>query len=186
MNISNQKKSRRSMLLLLAAFIAPIILAKLALMQNWFDYGVTNQGTLVDNELTLTQLGLGDIDFNHQWVMLYALPKVCDQHCERTLYSVHNTYKALGRETPRVTPLALTYQALSPVQQQMIQDKQWQVMSIPNQAKSIIPDSQVLIVDPLGNVVLSHLPPQQQEGLAAFGKAILADFKKLLKYSRVG
>ena len=52
--------------------------------------------------------------------------------------------------------------------------------------KSTITQSQVLIVDPLGNVILSHLPPKNVEQLPQFGKAILADFKKLLKYSRIG
>jgi hypothetical protein len=58
MSSSKLNKSRRSMLILLAVFIIPIALAKLALNQQWFNYGVTNQGQLIKNELTLAQLGL--------------------------------------------------------------------------------------------------------------------------------
>lgn len=186
MSASKQRKSRQYMLLVAAAFIAPVILAKLALTQHWFDYGVTNKGRLIENELTLTQLGLGDVDFDHQWLLVYALPKTCDLYCEKTLSSVHNTYKALGREMPRVSPVALTHQDLSDAQRNIIQDKKWQVQAMPSLAKNILSQSQVLIVDPLGNVILSHLPPSEEAALPAFGKAIVADFKKLLKYSRVG
>ena len=67
-----------------------------------------------------------------------------------------------------------------------IQLKKWHIQAMPALAKATIAQSQVLIVDPLGNVILSHMPPANAEQLPAFGKAILADFKKLLKYSRIG
>ena len=186
MSSSELKKSRRSMLILLAVFIIPVVLAKLALNQQWFNYGVTNQGQLIDNELTLAKLGLNVDDFDHQWLMLYTLPAVCEQACEKVLVSVNNTYIALGKEMPRVKPVALTQQALSTEQTDKIQLKKWHIQAMPALAKATIAQSQVLIVDPLGNVILSHMPPANAEQLPAFGKAILADFKKLLKYSRIG
>ena len=186
MSSSELKKSRRSMLILLAVFIIPIVLAKLALNQQWFNYGVTNQGQLIENELTLAKLGLNVDDFEHQWLMLYILPERCDEQCEKTLISVHHTYIALGKEMPRVKPVALTQQTLSSEQANKIQIKKWHIQTMPALAKAAITQSQVLIVDPLGNVILSHLPPENAEQLPAFGKAILADFKKLLKYSRIG
>ena len=87
---------------------------------------------------------------------------------------------------PRVMPVALTQQNLTDEQASKIQLKKWHVQAMPALAKSTITQSQVLIVDPLGNVILSHLPPKNVEQLPQFGKAILADFKKLLKYSRIG
>lgn len=186
MSSSELRKSRRSMLILLAVFIIPVVLAKLALNQQWFNYGVTNQGELIENELTLAKLGLNVDDFDHQWLMLYSLPTHCDDQCEKTLVSVNNTYIALGKEMPRVKPVALTQQALSDAQVEKIHINKWHVQAMPELAKSAIVQSQVFIVDPLGNVILSHLPPKDAEHLPAFGKAILADFKKLLKYSRIG
>jgi len=186
MSSSQLNKSRRSMLILLAVFIIPIVLAKLALSQQWFNYGVTNQGQLIENELTLAKLGLDVGDFDHQWLMLYTLPENCDQQCEKTLVSVNNTYIALGKEMPRVKPVALTQQALSVKQTDKIQLKKWHIQTMPALAKAAITQSQVFIVDPLGNVILSHVPPSSAEQLPQFGKAILADFKKLLKYSRIG
>ncbi|MBA6391598.1 hypothetical protein H4J38_12555 [Colwellia sp. BRX10-3] len=186
MSSSELNKSRRSMLILLAVFIVPIVLAKLALNQQWFNYGVTNQGQLIENELTLAQLGLSVDDFDHQWLMLYTLPESCDLQCEKTLISVNNTYIALGKEMPRVKLVALTQQDLRAEQAEKIQIKKWHIQTMPALAKAAITQSQVLIVDPLGNVILSHVPPKDEAKLSQFGKSILADFKKLLKYSRIG
>ena len=186
MSASEQKKSRRSMLYVCAAFIIPIVLAKLALELQWFDYGVTNQGQLLETPLTLEQLGLVTEDFDHHWLILYSLPQDCGFECQQTLSSVHNTFIALGKEMPRVTPVALVHQPLTTEQLSNIQPERWLIQPIPSLAKNIIEHSQALIVDPLGNLVLSHRPPQDINTLPAFGKAILADLKKLLKYSRIG
>lgn len=186
MSSSELKKSRRSMLLLIAVFAVPVILAKLALEQQWFNYGVTNQGQLVENELTLAELGLNVEDFDRQWLMLYSLPEQCDLQCEKTLISVNNTYVALGKDMKRVKPVALTQVPLTDEQSKTIQVKKWHIQTMPLQAENTLTQSQVLIVDPLGNIILSHVPPLETEQLAGFGKAILADFKKLLKYSRIG
>jgi len=180
-------KNRRSLILVLIAFALPVILAKLALEQKWLDMGVTNQGTLLKNELTLTQLGLTNSDYSKQWLILYMLPKQCLATCLKTLETVHNTYVVLGKDMPRVTPVALTYNPFTAEQKQQLAKSQWHIVPMPDQSKNIIEQSKIFIVDPLGNVILSHLPPaidpQQQ---ATFGKAIVADMKKLLKYSKVG
>lgn len=186
MNSSQQKKSRRSLLMVLAAFALPVILAKLALELNWLDYGVTNQGTLVENELTLTQLGLGEANFEKHWLILYILPKSCTLECEKTLETVHNTYTALGREVPRVIPVALYQSEFSPKQQERISDSKWRTEVMPSLTKNMMTEPQILIVDPLGNVVLKHLIPKDSNELPSFGKMIVADMKKLLKYSRIG
>jgi len=185
-NNNNPKKSRRSLLLVLAAFALPIILAKLALEQQWLDMGVTNKGTLLTNELTLEQLGLNTADFEQHWLILYGLPEFCALKCQKTLEVVHNTYVALGKEMPRVFPVALYQDELSSEQRQNIAKSKWQLLAMPEQAKQHIAKPQVFIVDPLGNVFLSHQLPENTEQLAQFGKQILADMKKLLKYSKVG
>ena len=186
MSEGSQKKSRRSMLMVLGAFILPIVLAKLALNQNWLDYGVTNKGTLVENELTLQKLGLEQTSLQETWLVIYSLPAHCDTHCEKTLLSVNNSYIALGRERPRVKRVALSPNPLSEQQTQRLTENSWTIISTPNLVKNILPEPQVLVVDPLGNVILSHKPPANDEDQAMFGKEILADMKKLLKYSRIG
>lgn len=185
-NLTQQHKSRRTLILVLVVFALPIILAKLALMENWLDYGVTNKGHLITNELSLSQLGLDTNSFDHKWLLLYTLPNECSLHCEKTLETVHNAYIALGREMPRVAPVALVRTDLSSQQQQQISLSKWAILPMPDLAKNLLNHPQVFIVDPLGNIVLSHEIPNNNEELSQFGKQILADFKKLLKYSRVG
>jgi hypothetical protein len=185
-NKSNPKKSRRSLFLVLAAFALPIILAKFALEQQWLDMGVTNNGTLLTNELTLEQLGLKTTDFNQHWLIMYSLPEHCASNCQKTFETVHNTYVALGKEMPRVFPVALYQNELSTEQRQKISESKWQLLAMPEQAKQQIAKSQIFIVDPLGNVFLSHQLPKNIEQLPQLGKKILADMKKLLKYSKVG
>lgn len=181
-----QKKNRRSLLLVLAAFVLPIILAKFALNGQWLATGVTNQGALLDNEITLTQLGIDKPAFKKQWLMLYKLPETCDQHCEKTMEVVHNTYVALGKEMPRITPVAFYQNPFSAKQSQQLAKSQWQLTTTAMPSEVIIPDAKVYIVDPLGNVFLSHPVPEDSSQLALFGKQIMTDMKKLLKYSKVG
>ena len=186
MSSSQLKKSRRSMLLLIAVFALPVILAKFALEQQWFNYGVTNKGELLEQNLTLNALGLEQSSFSKHWLMLYTLPAQCDEQCEKVLISLNNTFVALGKDMPRVTPVALTQAELSEQQIAKIRSAKWRIESMPSQTKSLVNDTQVLIVDPLGNVILSHKTPVDAQELPQFGKNILADMKKLLKYSRIG
>lgn len=185
-NNSNPNKSRRSLFLVLAAFALPIILAKFALEQQWLDMGVTNKGTLLTNELTLEQLGLKTTDFEQHWLIMYSLPEQCAISCQKTLEAVHNTYVALGKEMPRVFPVALYQNELSSEQRQKISKSKWQLVAMPEQAKQKIVKPQIFIVDPLGNIFLSHQLPENTDHLPQLGKQILADMKKLLKYSKVG
>jgi hypothetical protein len=179
-------KSRRTLLITLGVFILPVVLAKLALEQQWFNYGVTNFGQLSEHEFALTDLGIEQESFNEQWLLLYRLPKTCDKLCQNTLLSVNNTYTLLGKELPRVTPVALLEHSLSNIQESNFRHHKWQQLELPKQAAKHISANQLLIVDPLGNVVMSYQAPLEEQGLVQFGKAILSDMKKLLKYSRIG
>jgi len=181
-----QQKSRRSLLLVVAAFVLPIILAKFALEGQWLATGVTNEGKLLTNELTLAQLGINKAEFNQQWLILYSLPAACNYDCEKTMEVVHNTYVALGKEMPRITPVAMYQSQFSAEQSQQLVKSQWQLVAMPASAQQLIKQSQVFIVDPLGNVFLSHQLPKNNSQLPQFGKQILSDMKKLLKYSKVG
>ena len=181
-----QQKNRRSFLLMLAVFALPVILAKFALEGNWLATGVTNNGALLKQELTLKQLGLDKDAFNKQWLIIYSMPNRCDVGCQKTLTAVHNTYVALGKEMPRVTPLALYQGELSAIQLEHLAQSQWQLSTMPSQAKQFLEPSKILISDPLGNVFMSHQIPNDGDQLPQFGKQILADMKKLLKYSKVG
>lgn len=181
------KKNRRSFLLLLVAFILPVVLAKLALEQQWFNYGVTNQGELVAGELTLENTGITLPEGQgKQWLMLFVMPQNCHSNCDELLSGVNNTYIALGKEMPRVTPVGLFQQAIAPKSLELVRQQDWQFTKLKERTKQQLEQNRIYIVDPLGNIVVSHVIPEKTEAIPAFGKAVVADFKKLLKYSRIG
>jgi hypothetical protein len=180
------KKSRRSFLMVVAAFLLPVIIAKLALQQHWFNEGVTNQGELIEQQITLKELGIDIETSDKQWLMVYLLPENCEQVCQGALNGINNTYIALGKEMPRVTPVGLYQQALTNDQKSSLRIHDWhfsQMNKITLQQAQI---TKLYIVDPLGNVMLKYTIPNSKETIPSFGKAILADMKKLLKYSRIG
>jgi len=178
-------KSRRNLLMVVAVFVLPIVLAKLALTQNWLDYGVTNKGNLVESGLTLQDLGIDNAELDDMWLILYALPEACNNNCEETLSSVNNTLVALGRDKPKVRNVALYKDSLSNSQLNELDQSIWSVIPAPSHQHQLIQQPNVLLVDPLGNIILEHTPPQLLEEQAMFGKGILADMKKLLKYTKI-
>lgn len=185
-NQASKHRNRRSLLLLLLVFILPILVAKLALENQWLDLGVTNQGKLLDQPLTLNQLGIDQAEFAKQWLIIYRLPNICPEICLHSIEAVHNSYVALGKDMPRVSPVLLNKNIFSAQQSKQLAKSQWQILTLTSQMNNLLLEPQVLIADPLGNIILRHQLPEKIEQQAAFGKAIIADMKKLLKYSKVG
>lgn len=184
---ANTKSGRKSFLLVCAAFIIPIALAKLALNNQWLNYGVTNQGQLLEQPVSLEELSLAHIQPEQNWLIAYNLPAQCSTECVQVFNVLSNTYLALGKEMPRVQSVALTpTTALQNTSAAKLDTTRWQLHSQSEKTHKALSPGKVFIVDPHGNVVLIHQPPNNAEQLPAFGKAILADMKKLLKYSRIG
>jgi hypothetical protein len=189
-------RNKQSLLLLVVVFALPIILAKCALEQNWLDSGVTNQGMLLEEPLTLSDLKIDQTQFSKQWLIIYRLPENCLKNCQQTLETVHNSYVALGKHMPRITPLLLKQKELLPEENKRLLTSQWEINLISEQAKAKLSSAKILISDPLGNIILSYdsitvdkqfdqdNPKLTQQVLLS--RAIIADLKKLLKYSKVG
>jgi hypothetical protein len=185
-NHASQKRSRRSLLLLITVFILPILLAKLALDNQWLNLGVTNQGKLLAQPLTLKELGIDESELAKQWLIIYRLPNTCPEMCLHSIETVHNSYVALGKDMPRVSAVLLKGNIFSAQQSKQLAKSQWKILALTPQMNNLLHGPQVLIADPLGNVILRHQLPEQEQLQPAFGKAIVADMKKLLKYSKVG
>jgi len=182
----SKHKNRRSLLLLLTVFILPILLAKLALDNQWLSLGVTNQGKLITQPLTLNDLGIDNQAFDKKWLIIYRLPHTCPDLCLHSIETVHNSYVALGKDMPRVSAVLLKEDLFSALQNQRLAKSQWEILALTPQMNNLLQEPQVLIADPLGNVILTHQLPEKEQLQAAFGKAIITDMKKLLKYSKVG
>ncbi|REL25237.1 hypothetical protein DXX93_00795 [Thalassotalea euphylliae] len=193
---SQNGNGRKHFVMVCIAFLLPVILAKMALEQQWFNYGVTNQGQLLATPVSLSQLSLTDIQTDKHWLMVFNVPTPCEKACQKSVNALSNTYLALGKEMPRVQAVLLNYStahastnlatASGKNNELEIHISRWQQFTVPALTHPELQHGKVFIVDPLGNVVMTHQPPQAADALPAFGKAILADMKKLLKYSRIG
>lgn len=179
-------KSRKNLLLLFSIFIIPIVLAKLALDNDWFNKASTNSGQLLKEELSLTQLNINDEVLQKKWLILYRLPRSCDENCKQTIYGINQTFISLGREMDRVIPVGLFAAEFNPDDLGVLKEKFWKFSSLSEASKDKLESNWVYVSDALGNVILKYAAPTTDEEVLALGKSMLSDLRKLLKYSRIG
>lgn len=182
-----EKTTRKpyTMLALLAVFIVPVVLAKLALDNNWFNRAVTNKGELIQPVMDLSAL----LDKQPpKWRLVYQVPAHCDAGCENALYSIQQVWLALGRDTDRAQPTVLfnTYsdpQAVTRLQQ----DTQINVVAVnhPQPTAALSADA-VYLVDTLNNAMLRYSVSEDRQSAIMNSRDMLADVRKLLKLSRIG
>lgn len=175
------QKKNQTLIWLLIAFIAPVLLAKLVLSFNLYHSGSTNQGELLPPNLSYSSLKLENPQ-PKVWQLLYLLPAHCDEACLERLYILRQSHTALGPYQTRVIPLILTntnsdISALNPFQ-----------FSKAISSSALNPwldQQQIIVVDPLGNFVMRYGQVEGIDAHIAQGKALIADLRKLLKLSRV-
>jgi cytochrome oxidase Cu insertion factor (SCO1/SenC/PrrC family) len=186
MSILKLNKSRRGLLWILAAFAVPVVLAKLALDYNWLNKAATNKGELLPSPLALEQVGISDRKLNHKWLIIYRMPARCEARCALTLYGMNQTYIALGKEIDRVLPVG--YYAKQPDSKILsrLRTSAWYFRPATLKTTEALKSDKVYLVDPLGNIIMSYPTPQNDKEVITFGKAILSDLLKLLKYSKLG
>lgn len=185
---TNNTSSKRSLLIMVAVFVLPVILAYTALKFDWFNKAATNRGELIQPVIEASML-LEDSGAN--WHLLYIIPKVCDTACENALYSVQQIYVATGKESDRVQALFLFTEnsAIDAVNKAkeipgalVLQKEQ---IKLNNVFKNVGVDS-IFISDTLHNVVLKYPVTADKQQTIMDSRDILADLKKLLKLSRIG
>ncbi len=181
-------KTKGSVILLFAAFVVPVLLAKVALDNDWFNRGSTNKGELLYPVKDVNALLAAQ---PKRWRLLYALPSDCDDACQNALYSMHQVWLALGKESDRAEVAVLvTEQSDKKTTTQIATDKNIRTISTTaEKIESTDLDSQggeILLVDTLNNAMLRYeVYPDKQTAVMA-SRDMLADLKKLLKLSRIG
>lgn len=182
------KKRSKTPLLLIIVFVLPVILAKFALDNDWFNRGATNKGQLLDPALDLTLIGE---DLQPKWRIIYKLPNNCDVKCDNALYSLNQIWIALGRESDRVESLVIADQQSDQGKFSELEEHPTLVLLKSNQQnvnkvfKDVSADG-IFLVDTLGNVILRYPTYLEEEQAVLQSRDILADLRKLLKLSRIG
>ncbi|MGF1724473.1 cytochrome oxidase [Photobacterium nomapromontoriensis] len=181
-------KKHGTLLLLLAAFSLPVILAKLILDLNWYQGGVTNRGELLESPMTAQWLG-----GSQQWQLIYLLPNDCDDKCRGALFNLRQIPQAVGADQLRVSSVLLISNEEQFSDPKAIRAKEGAVelRQIPShvvtQLKTLEYGAKAIyIADPLGNVMLAYPLVKGMPAVLAQGKDVLRDLKRLLKISKIG
>lgn len=189
--MSTTKKNNKSMMLLFCAvFLLPVILAKLALDNDWFNQAATNKGQLLSPSVDMSVLQTTE-QLEPRWKLLYVLPEVCAVECENALYSISQVRSALGKESDRAEVVVITHEKSNPTQLALLKQKQ-NIRFLNTRLKSlqqVFKDNStdgIFIADTLDNVILRYPLHVDKEQAVLHSRDILSDMRKVLKLSRIG
>jgi hypothetical protein len=188
--VNTPKKNNKALILLfVAAFVLPVILAKLALDNGWFNQAATNKGELITPPLDMRLLNQTDAE--PKWKLLYVLPQVCAAECENALYSIAQVHSALGKHADRAEALVIANPMSDPSQvTKLTQQKQIRLVTVEakvlQQVFNQTSTDGIFIADTLDNVILRYPLQNNKEQAVQHSRDILADMRKVLKLSRIG
>lgn len=188
-------KNRFTVFALVTVFVLPVVLAKLALENDWFNKSATNRGQLLAEPIDASNL-LRQIDKHSQgekntWKLMMTIPKVCDQACENAVLTISQVRQAVGRQMERVDAVYLVTEASDQAALANIQENSLGIVlkqddeNVNKVFKSAGIDA-IFITDTLHNVVLKYPNTADTEQAIMDGRDVLADLRKLLKLSRIG
>lgn len=192
-----KRKSQIQLLLIIAAFVAPLAIAWL-LVGNWRPTGSVEHGELlnpVQPVMPFTAQALnGDVlessYLQRFWTLAAIAPDAdCDETCRNGLYRIRQIRLTLGKESIRVRMLLLL------PEKPTIELTEW-LYQEHSELKPAIADSATIrfirdafnkeavgpfiyLIDPLGNLVMRY-------DAEVDPKSIQTDLKRLLKYSKIG
>lgn len=197
-------KGQRSLLIMAAIFIGPMLLAYILVNNMHFfgDFNTRNHGELIDPAKHLQDVTLSRTDgeefklseLRNKWVMVYIGTASCDSKCSENLYKMRQSRLAQGGELKRITRLYISVDGKpSSTLQNVLAEHQGlevvyggasqiqQVLEQFNLTRQAVVDEEVgmFIVDPLGNLVMRY-----QTGFEA--KGLIKDLSLLLKASYIG
>lgn len=169
-------KTKPFFMLFVGMALVPLALAYAVLKFGWYTPGATAKGEFVQKEIQL--------DFSSRpefkagvWRLVAQPSNSCIDGCKELLYGINQTYIALGKLQKRVEANVFSEEFdLSAYPKLVTTSYQTQSLS----------SSYLYLVDPFGKVILQYPVNSDREQTIASSKAVLADIKKLLKYSRVG
>ncbi|MFZ2541971.1 MAG: SCO family protein [Gallionella sp.] len=187
------------LVILVALFILPEIIAVGLQTIKWRPKSTTNRGELVlpvrpikDVDLqTIDSKAVKFSDFQHKWTMIYFADAECDEVCIKNIYSMRQVLKALGKEHERVRRIFVPTGAVSAdMLKTKLQDYPGMiVVSGPSQnihqlsqqfvqpGATSVDSGRIYLVDPLGNLMMSYRDDPS---------GMLKDLIHLMKTSSVG
>lgn len=126
-----------------------------------------------------------------RWVIVHFVPKDCARACQETLVNTHKLHLLLNKDIPRVRRLAVWSQTASPGSETLMflgKDNDLYFATVSpaflerlerEVAKVSLQGEQVILMDPLGNLMMWYDSKFDPYGL-------YRDLKRLLNASRIG
>ena len=198
---SQQRKSRLTILLLFAVFLAPgvgsWILYKYTDLGR--DGGAASLGNLIQPPRTLENVDLYNpykpedkIGLHKKWSLLYFTGENCDQKCVENVYRMRQIRQAIGKHFDRVKRVLLVKNisdqsglktSLKDYQGQLILNSEKVSPEFINAFKvegidDPFSGGRLYIIDPLGNLMMSYAPDQNPVD-------IIKDLKRIFRVSRI-
>ena len=197
-----RKKNQRTIILLILAFLAPVMAAYLIYLNMGKVSNTRNNGDLVAPARPLTDFKLNSLDgkafgmneLQGNWHLIYIGKGPCAEVCRDRLSTMHQTRMAQGSAMSRVR---LLYIALDKAEvnesEKLLKDyarltilsgdethldKTLQQFSA-GAVNNIREDDLIFLVDPLGNLMMRY-----KKEIRLIG--IIKDLEHLLKYSQIG
>ncbi len=200
---TDQKARKRfSLLMLLAIFMAPLLLALLLfyVFPEWRPVGTSNHGKLVTPVRPLPPFVMESLDGDRvdetflrgKWTLVYLLRGRCDDHCAEQLYNIRQVRLALGKNIDRLQRLLIWESDGVGAEDQLALQKHFpgQVI-VPLSGQQGLVDAfsldeqqallarRIYLVDPLGNLMMTYEADDEPRGM-------IKDLERLLKYSGLG
>lgn len=183
--LERRRKNRRLFIGIALCFAIPLLSAKIILDMGWYTPGVTNKGELIEPPIETSIEEKAQLP--ETWRIAVRVPADCDATCVNGLYVINQTDLALGRETGRVTPVAILASDEAANLPELSPDSTMQYLVLPQLHEQLeqYADS-MFIIDPLGFVIMRYDGSDSREEAIQRGGELMDDLKKLLKMSRVG
>lgn len=199
----NRNRNRVSLLLIIALFAAPVVIAWLLffVFPQWIPSQTSNHGALVKPvrnlpEFSLQTLGgdaAGRALLEGKWTLAYLHKGSCDKGCVEQLYKMRQVRLAQGKNIERLQRLMLWEAGGVDAadRNQVQQHFPGQVSAILPPAETVLPAvfavddraplsaERLYLIDPLGNLMMMYAPDDDPGG-------IIRDLERLLKYSALG
>jgi hypothetical protein len=185
-----QKSKKITAIALILVFTLPVILAKLALENEWVNKGATNKGQLLNPIIEAGDLFIIEGEEPH-WRLAYIVPDVCEAACENAIFSISQVRTAVGRAIDRVDAVFIVTENSDLKAVANLETNNFGKL-LKTETKNVndlfkkIGNNGIFLVDTWGNVVLKFNTTLEREQAIMDSRDILADLRKLLKLSRIG
>lgn len=194
---ARRRRGRIQFILLAILFLGPLAAAWIMYFEpgGWRPTGAINHGILVDPPVMLPVVRVADNgpdgsdgDLHGRWTLLYLDGGECADRCRQALDISARTRLALGRRMVRVQRVYIAEGRLPEIDLSesqadlMVTDgSREDLRALLSALPAALPrdGSEILLVDPLGNLMMRFPLDEDPKGM-------LEDIKKLLRLSRIG